>query len=655
MTGMPIPKMNTTVSSNTVMTQANRPQNLTMNAMRMNSAFRRIPWVLMACATLLGGCSITPKPVTIEEVKTRAEADKSHMYVGQEPITAPLTLEEVVARALKYNLDYHLKRMESALALGLSDVASMDMLPKLVTNAGYRQRNNFAGGTNVGILDGIESTNPTRGEDPSRHTRGVEFSWNVLDFGVSYYRARQQADHFLIAEERRRKVVQNLLQDVRAAYWRALGAQRLKKQADEILERAAVALSRSREAETQKLISPGVALAYQRALLDATTALNQRRQDLEFAKHELAALMNVPNGMPFTVAEATETVLPQPPRDIAKLEDLALVQRPELREEDLRKRVTADEARKQLLGMLPGIQLSIGAQYDNNRFLFNNQWSESSMSIAWNLIRLANWPAMRNAQKQQETTDQARRLALSMAIMTQLRVSNERYRLAVHDFRLAEQAADVDQRLANFTRASVSAKIDSELESVRAQSRAVLGAYQRANAYANAQIAFGKLYSTLGFDAIADNYDGQDLKTVTDRVRQHLAKTNEDAFSFSSNLFSAPPTLAVKLSGVDDPVQRVRSTALIKSILERQSINVLEQHPKHVEVHLSRQPAGGGMQRLVWDMVLIDTTKSQERVVSHESVVPSNARASVIDASLSNALQAHLAALQAWAETENTN
>ena len=47
-------------------------------------------------------------------------------------------------------------------------------------------------------------------------------SWNLLDFGVSYYRARQQADQVLIAEERKRKVVQNILADTRNAYWRAL-------------------------------------------------------------------------------------------------------------------------------------------------------------------------------------------------------------------------------------------------------------------------------------------------------------------------------------------------------------------------------------------------------------------------------------------------
>ena len=290
--------------------------------------------VMLAVVAVVAGCSVTPKTLTQDEVRDRVKSDTERMYTDQAPITAPISMEEAVARALKYNLDYRLKKMESALAMGLTDHASYDMLPQLVASAGYRERSNYSGGTSIGILDGQVSDRPTSSDERSHSLRGIEFSWNALDFGVSYYRARQQGDQFLIAEERRRKVVQNLLQDVRAAYWRALGAQRLNAQADDILQRASLALSRSREAETQKIIPPGLALAYQRALLDATTLLNQRRQDLEFAKRELAALMNVLPGADFVLAEAVETQLPVAPKDIGKLEEMSLLQRPELREED---------------------------------------------------------------------------------------------------------------------------------------------------------------------------------------------------------------------------------------------------------------------------------------------------------------------------------
>ena len=90
-------------------------------------------------------------------------------------------------------------------------------------------------------------------------------------------------------------------------------AQRLSAQAEEVLKRANDALQRSRDAESQRIIPPVQALNYQRALLDATSLLNLRRQDLEYAKRELAALMNVPPGTSVTVADNRSAPLPQIP------------------------------------------------------------------------------------------------------------------------------------------------------------------------------------------------------------------------------------------------------------------------------------------------------------------------------------------------------
>jgi outer membrane protein TolC len=602
--------------------------------------------VVLAVTAVMAGCTIAPKAQSPQEVQDRVKNDTARMYSEQEAIRAPISMEEAVARSLKYNLDYRLKKMESALALGLTDYASYDMLPQMVASAGYTKRNNFSGGTSIGILDGEMSDRPTSSDERSRTLRGIEFSWNALDFGVSYYRARQQGDQFMIAEERRRKVVQNLLQDVRAAYWRALGAQRLNQQADDIVQHANLALERSREAEVQKIIPPGLALAYQRALLDATTLLNQRRQDLAFAKRELAALMNVPPAATFTIAEAAEVTLPAAPRDLARLEDVALLQRPELREEDFRKRITADEARKQMLSMLPGITFNVGAQRDSNSFLYNNSWSQGGVSLAWNLMRLVAIPAMKDAQKYQEQTDEARRMALSMAILTQTRVSAERYRLALEDFRLADQASQVDTRLAAYTKASVTAKLESELEAIRTQARAVLGAYQRANAYANAHIAFGRLYNTIGFDPLADNFEGDDLATLTQRVRAHLLATEKDAFALSSNLFGRTATVNVHLAGIIDPVQQVRMKALVTELLSRHEITI--DTKAGTPLTLAFQADGNpGVEKASWTLKMTDEAGHNQQA-RFATTIPANSRASVYESSLVAALNANLGDIKSW-------
>lgn len=603
----------------------------------------------LVAATVLAGCAVTPQPATQEEVKARVRSDTARMYLAQAPITGPVTLEEAVARALKYNLDYRLKKMESALALDLTDYASHDMLPKLLATAGYSSRNNDSGGVSIGIEDRIVSLRPSTSEERHHTLASAEFSWNVLDFGVSYYRARQQANQFLIAEERRRKVVQNLLQDVRAAYWRALGAQRLSMQAREVLERAKLALARSREAERQRIIPPALALNYQRALLDATTLINQRRQDLEYAKAELAALMNVPPGTDFVLAEASEAVLPPAPApaEVRKLEELALLQRPELREEDFKKRITANETRKQLLGMLPGISFDFGLHHDSNQYLYNNSWAQGGISVAWNLMRLFALPSLNKSQEQQAKTDEARRMALSIAVITQLRVAVERYSLALEDFKLADNAAQVDKRLADYTKASVTARLDSELEAIRTQARALLGAYQRANAYANAQIAFGRLYNTLGFDPLPDDFESDDLPRLAERVREHLRTTEQGSFKLDSNLFGRLPAVSLHLSGVEDPVMQVRMKTQLSQLLARNQIPVDENRGMPLTFDLGFG-ATESVKKVTWRVSLTDAHGRARGEAIYTAAMPENARESAWEATLVAATTSNLPQLRTW-------
>ena len=190
------------------------------NILRARLRFHQVRLVTFSCLPLLlAACgTVTPVSLTQDEIKDRVTADSKAIYADQEPVTAPITFHEASARALKYNLDYRLKLLENALSKNLADVSSYEMLPRLVAGAGYANRNNDSGGRSIGIEDRVESLRPSTSQERDRALANLTFSWNALDFGVSYYRAQQKADQFLMAEERRRKVAQNVLQDVRNSY-----------------------------------------------------------------------------------------------------------------------------------------------------------------------------------------------------------------------------------------------------------------------------------------------------------------------------------------------------------------------------------------------------------------------------------------------------
>lgn len=486
------------------------------------------PWLALAAA-VLAGCAVSPEPLTPEQIAQRVASDRGLMYADQEPVSAPLAFPDVVARVMKYNLDFRLRMMEATLAQQRLDVGNWDMWPRLLANAGWLTRNNDSGGRSVSIETGLETLTNSSSQERTRRVGGLEFSWSLLDFGVSYYRARALADQALIAEERKRKVLQNLMQDARIAYWRALGAQRLSDKIANLMKRGNLALARARQIEQQGLLPQAQALAYQRALLDSTTLLQIRRQDLEIAKAELAALMNLPPGAQFRLVDVAEPSLPPLPANLDRLEDLAMKQRPELREEDYRRRISTADTRRAIVSALPNLSFNLGAQYDSNRYLFNNSWAEAGLRFSSDLIRLMSIGSIKRAGKTQESVADTRRLAQAMAILTQVRVAALRYSLSRDELNTMTASAAVDQRLANFARASVSSRVDSELELIRTEARALLSAYQRQIAYSNAQASWGRLYNSLGLDLTPGETE-LDLTRISSLVGTSLRSWSQGVF-----------------------------------------------------------------------------------------------------------------------------
>lgn len=505
---------------------------------------------LLAALLILGGCStVQPKPTTQEEVAERVKSDQTKMFADQEPLTGPIGFHEAAARAIKYNLDYRAKLMEEALARGILDVSRYDMLPKLLANAGYAWRSNdLAQRSDQVVPSRVPFAPYSTSLDSSRVYGDLTFSWNILDFGVSYYRARQQADQVLIAEERRRKAMQNVLQDVRTAYWRALGAQRLLSRMDAVMTRADQAMVKARQIEAQGLMPQPQILAYQRALIDATTLLQIRRQDLELSQAELSSLMTLPPGTRFTLSDEQEVPLPPVPGNASQLEDMALQRRPELREEDYRKRITSLEVRKSILSTLPGISFDLGGNYDGNSYLLHDTWVQGGVRMSMNLFRLAAIPSIKKANEAQQQVDETRRMALSMAVVTQTRVAAQRYGLALADLKQAEEGARVDERLLDYARAAQTTRVDAELEVIRNEARSLLSQYQRYIAYANAQAAWGRVYNSVGLDVLPADVDASDVKSLAATLAKTLDGWEREAFTGQRSSAAPAP---IRTAGAD--------------------------------------------------------------------------------------------------------
>lgn len=497
-----------------------------------------------ALCAMLCGCAVVTQPLTPGERERLAADSQRQLFEGQEPLKEPLTLAQATARAIKYHAEHRQRQMEEAAAAAQLEVAQFDLLPKLTANAGYSTRSNEAFGFGF-TPDGAIATSPTASAERSRTTASLGLSWNLLDFGVSYFRARQLSDQTLIAQERRRKAVQTLMHDVRVAWWRAEAAERLLPAADRLLAEVEQAIDKARFIESRRLLPPVQTATLRRALLDLSQQIAFRRQELAQAKIDLAALVNAPPGGELRVASPqgeTREVLDLT-ADLDQLESLALRMRPEIAEEGYRARISRDEASKALVGLLPGLSFELARNYDSNRFLLNNTWTSAGVNVALNLVKVFSLPALNRSEEAQRRADEARRLAMAMAVLVQTRVAAVRYTLVADEFLIWDEAMRDDDLIVHYLASSESAGIDTELELIRAKARAMASHVNRDLAYANVQASIARLYNSLGYDAVPREDEAKAVAELSGLVEARFAEL--ERASFTQRLAAQRPSVAV--------------------------------------------------------------------------------------------------------------
>lgn len=498
---------------------------------------------------LLTGCAIMPEPITQTEQQASLNADKQVIFAKQEPILAPITVYEAMARALKYNLNHRVKMMEHAVADGQSDLAKYNLLPDLIASAGYRGRDNFNASSSKSTATGRQSLETSTSQDRSRKVYDFTFSWNVLDFGVSYFQAKQDANRVLVAEESRRKTAQLLMQDVRTAFWRMAGTQQLEGEIDKILGSARQALKDAQGIESERLAAPLSILQYEKDLLEIIRKLEELSETLRLAKTELASLLGVSPSQKFELKLPENNALQAPGLSLAieNMEEMALQLRPELREEIYNNRITTEETHKAMLRLLPGIEFKTGYNHDSNSYLLNNNWLELSGIISQNLMELISAPARFDQIDAQEKLGDTRRLSVYMAVLTQVHLSYQQFLVADQQYKRTQELDTINQKISKHITNDAENDAKTELERIRATTNALMSRLQLLEAYAGIQSSLGRVYVSLGLDPLPAFIENYDIKTLASSIE--TVDKNWQAGRFPS---AAKPE--EKLSAVDSSV-----------------------------------------------------------------------------------------------------
>jgi outer membrane protein, multidrug efflux system len=496
-------------------------------------------------AVTFGGCAVVPRPLDASERAARAGSDWEQMFRNQEPIHSSLDVHQVVSRALKYNLANRQKRFELSLADAHLKARHADMLPNIVANAGYRVRSNDPFYNTKSQLTQQRSSDYAVGEDRQVFNADLTMVWNLLDFGVTYLRAQQEADLVLIAEEKRIKAAQNLVVETQETFWRAVAAERLLPRLDQCIidmrqalsgwsavatKAGTAAVSDSARAKTS-LAPEHVAaeLKQQRAQIASLRVLLEVRHKLAQARAELTTLMNLPPGTQLTLSAPTlqQLDVPRVHVDVDTFVQYALINRPELREEDYQKRLRQTEVRVAWVRLLPGVELKGGQNFDSNSYLLNPAWSNAAAMLTSNLVKLATAPiAIRNAEADVAVAD-ARRLAATAAVVAQVHIALENYGAASEMLRLARLTRDVEGKLAKIAaRHSNTPTTMPPTAMTEARVSELNSDLQFYQSHAEALNAYGRIMNSIGMTYVPVELEKMSVDELAAALRRSSHETN---------------------------------------------------------------------------------------------------------------------------------
>jgi outer membrane protein TolC len=496
--------------------------------------------IILCLIIFLAGCAVTPAPIPVTDRFQQAQRDIKELFASQENLPGVLDFNQALARGLKYNLDYRIKLVNNALQAGQLTVAEMTMFPSLTTTGSLYKRNNTY--ASFGVTSSGQPTDVLTSTPNTIRSLREGLSWNILDFGVSYVKAKQQGDRVLIAKEESRKQLQQLAQDIRIAYWKAYSAQQLFGEVTAFQKELLKAKITLDIALRDKVVPKEEILNFQAALLQSDRNLIQLKYKLDKATLDLKHLLNIPLDQKIILAPppgAISNIQDLHDLDFRKLDAITLVNRPELRGQDYQKHIAQLGVKLAIVQALPGITLNEGWNYNSNKYLVNTQWVDRSIDVSWNLLNLASLPATYSAANTQIKYEQLKLMALTLTVLTETRYAYAHYDSVSKEYHVAHRLTENANALYTLMKNRNLSSLASNQQVIIAKLHAITARMDEDLVLADLSTALGELYLSAGFDILPLNITGKPIAETTAMIKQNFAVQNiRDFKSYVNNTYN---------------------------------------------------------------------------------------------------------------------
>ena len=485
---------------------------------------------LISIFALSTACKRKLEPITTIETEKKAQEDiakiekiKKDNKSWEENIE--IDLYTAIALAIKNNKELKIKLLESAMANRQFDKVRFEMLPSFAANAGYTgsDRYNATASATVPTTDlaGSIGSSYSTSRERDVNSQDIGFTWNALDFGLSYIRAGQDSNRYLISEEMERKAEHIIVRDVIREYWNTLSADKLIKKYDPLLIEVDKALNDSQKIEELLLTKPMDALLYQKELLDIQRALQSQKEMFIDSRIQLATLMGLLPDQKFKIV-ATDDPLTILDMSLKGMEEYALIHRPELKKSHYDEIISTQETKASMASLLPGLNFNAAWTHSSNDHLMNKTNFEYGSAMGANLLNVFMYPKIKKLNQTNTEIIKEKRLALSMAILSQVHLANIDYSLALEEYDTAERYYQVSRKITEQIKNAQKIAKFGNLELIREQASLLVAELRYDFAYTKLQNAVGKIYTSVGVDITRENIKNLSFKDYAKIIKNNF-------------------------------------------------------------------------------------------------------------------------------------
>lgn len=444
------------------------------------------------------GCMQSKTSPLYQEREAKSQREIAFIENTSKNIPSRLTFEEIVEIATVQNLDLYVKELEWNIQKEAATGAILDTVPELLYQREQNARNNNPGSSSASLDPGVPPAPPSVSSQKHDTHWNFTLTWNLLDFGISYFKARKEVDGILIKKFEYEKVKNKVILDLSLNFWAAVAAKEAINKAEALIENLTSQRILLTKAANQHFIPQTRVLFFQEKILDNQIKIKEYQRDYDIAMGELRRLMGVAPDTEFELIydpmRPSYAELPE----VDALETIALNERPEFFANDVQERMSRDQVYTSLIKLFPALSLFTGKNYDSNKYLIKNYWNLLGVRAVFDLLSIPSGLADYDVSKAQVSLTKRNEIALAQAALCQLHIAyltylddRDRYLLtAEYEDNQLRQLKDAEQkkRAGSFDLLDL---LEFEVRALDAEIRAW-------KAYSDSQYALEQLNNAIG-------------------------------------------------------------------------------------------------------------------------------------------------------------